>query len=906
MIKATKILGMMFIMLGITSLGFSQSTVTIQEARDAADGTEVTIKGVLTTPDYGFNNGQFFVQDETGGINIFWGGNNTDWMAGDSVEVTGNRSSFDSQAQISVSSATRINQGNPIPDPYIAGNDTLSINSGLQGQRVRIENVTLADGETWPADAQSGSGVSVDIELSDGEPFTIYIDRTESFYDGAPAPGERFSVAGVLGTDEDANDVAIPIIYPFFENEIADIVNVTFNVNTSTVSDTLDEDDVVQIRGAVNAYDRPGNVGVIFGNSITWDNNSEVLADNAGGDYWTFNFDMHIGDTLIYKLWTGFDLEGNATSNGGWEVNNAAPNTGNDYIFALPSDFAGTDTSTATIYYNRQSPFVEKADSIGVLFRVNVGAQEQLGLIKESSVDTVVGLRGGPLAPADWGATSAMDLSDQPESNNLFYNKVFYFDKDSVAKYEDLNYKFVIDPSPFDDGTLTWENNNLQSPNFNDRRVTLTTVMQDTTILWVNFNNEAPTSETIITSDLEFAVNTDILSGLGIFDDALDSVTVRGAFNGWGQTEMTFDQNTNPPSYVARSTGYASTEGSVVKYKYYVGWDPSRFDETSDNYVPGISDGAGWEEPGVTGGTDRTFTIENVDTNGPDDIEFFNGLPFEALVASSTVSGNPETVDVTFSVDMTPATSLTDDPFDPATDSLFLFVDTPVFAATQGIVIPGDEGTNFLSNQTPEQAKELWFTDDDEDMTYELTLTLQLPTLNHIGYRLAYGTPYSTGELNINGGGTDAGRRHYQYIKPDIREDGSGGLTVTFPASYEFPTLTYQKEAPLVYEEAPDYTSVSNEDASLTTPEQFTLSQNYPNPFNPTTNIPFSLPTANRVTLTVYNVLGQQVATLVNNKQFTAGQHTIGFDASRLSSGMYIYRIEAGNFVQSKSMMLIK
>lgn len=88
-------------------------------------------------------------------------------------------------------------------------------------------------------------------------------------------------------------------------------------------------------------------------------------------------------------------------------------------------------------------------------------------------------------------------------------------------------------------------------------------------------------------------------------------------------------------------------------------------------------------------------------------------------------------------------------------------------------------------------------------------------------------------------------------------------------------------------------------------PTEFSLSQNYPNPFNPTTSIKFGLPKESNVTLRVFNILGEEVATLVN-KVMPAGFHTVNFDASKLSSGLYIYRIEADNFVQVKKMMLMK
>ncbi len=88
-------------------------------------------------------------------------------------------------------------------------------------------------------------------------------------------------------------------------------------------------------------------------------------------------------------------------------------------------------------------------------------------------------------------------------------------------------------------------------------------------------------------------------------------------------------------------------------------------------------------------------------------------------------------------------------------------------------------------------------------------------------------------------------------------------------------------------------------------PQEFSLSQNFPNPFNPSTVISYQLPASTLVTLKVYDELGRLVRTLVEDRQ-TAGTHSVTFNASNLSSGIYFYRLTAGSFVQTKKLMLLK
>jgi hypothetical protein len=89
------------------------------------------------------------------------------------------------------------------------------------------------------------------------------------------------------------------------------------------------------------------------------------------------------------------------------------------------------------------------------------------------------------------------------------------------------------------------------------------------------------------------------------------------------------------------------------------------------------------------------------------------------------------------------------------------------------------------------------------------------------------------------------------------------------------------------------------------TPDSYSLSQNYPNPFNPSTTIKYSVPDLSNVSLKIYNLVGQEVAELVN-KELQSGNYEVTFDAVNLPSGVYFYRLQAGNFVDTKKMLLLR
>jgi hypothetical protein len=111
--------------------------------------------------------------------------------------------------------------------------------------------------------------------------------------------------------------------------------------------------------------------------------------------------------------------------------------------------------------------------------------------------------------------------------------------------------------------------------------------------------------------------------------------------------------------------------------------------------------------------------------------------------------------------------------------------------------------------------------------------------------------------------------------------------------------------------EADGSTSVELKEMDIVLPSDYVLEQNFPNPFNPTTNIRFSLPVNNNITLTVYDALGREVKTLLSGEELQKGSYEVTWDGtnnfgSKVSTGMYIYTLKYGNFSKSMKMMLVK
>ncbi|MBK7228517.1 MAG: T9SS type A sorting domain-containing protein [Ignavibacteriales bacterium] len=650
---------------------------------------------------------------------------------------------------------------------------------------------------------------------------------------------------------------------------MAQTVNVTIRLNTATNLDTIRADDFVQIRGQVTGTIIP---------SITWDQNSGIIMNNIGGDYWETTVQMTTGSSINYKFWTGQNATTPTFFNTGWEGNLTSPGGGGNRYFVA----GASDTTLLLQYYNgitteRQQywrPFQSKPDSIAIYFRVNMG-----GVIFDPATQ-LVDVRGGlPLGTTTW-APKILTLTRESSSVNAgsFQSGVVYIAKDSITPGTLQEFKFVIQPE-------NWENVGNRSFIFSSKN--------DTTISWYYFNDRAP-SGPAVTADVLFRLKLNALEGAGLFNRALgDKVAVTGA-KGW--PPATFDFDTEPTMLKMTYNSdleewnlletFTKFPNEVIEYKYYIHWDTSRVDTASANYIPGLDLTNGWEEPGVTGGGNRTYVYTDELTQLPEgdfgyDQQFFNSIPPEGLIT------NP--INLTFKINMTPATDVNSNPtnplFRPGIDTAYIQFDGSFVPVTQGLPMYGETNRILLE-------------DTDGDLVYTNTWSLNPPTFYQLCYHVVYTSP--SGDIE-NGGGVQRGRRYYQYIQPTSINP------VVWPTTYELNELVWMNDS-LTVEDPPQLIVGVDDDEQI--PINFTVSQNYPNPFNPSTSIKYSIPNHSLVQIRVYDITGSLVKTLYNAEQ-NAGKYEVLWNSkdnegNQVATGIYFMQFRAGDYSNTIKMMLLK
>jgi hypothetical protein len=661
---------------------------------------------------------------------------------------------------------------------------------------------------------------------------------------------------------------------------LAQTVNVKMRVNTSTCLDTLSTKHILYLCGETS-----NTAGTTP--AITWDPKTTALvAKNVGGDYWEVSFKAQAGDIIKYKFVAFFDAATSTFHWTGWEGPiDAGFNTGDNRGLVVGKK----DTTLALQYFNGWEsklaqywkPFASKADTVAVYFRVNMGGADF------NPATQVVDVRGGAPLGTDspWITIKTLSRETNSVGGGSFWSGVAYVAKANITAGAQQKFKFVIQPDK-------WES-------ISDRAFTFTASVKatgDTTIHWAYFNNQRPTGPKV-NANLLWRLKLDALERAGMFNRAYgDKIAITGA-KGWPPSTFTFDTEPAMLKMTYNSDleewnlfeSFSKYPKEAITYKYYIQWDTSRVSPTNPRYIPGLQLTNGWEEPGVTGGADRSYTYTDKTSQiiagdfGADQ-QFFNSLHPNGVIKTP--------IKIKFSINMVPATNATTNPtatlFRPGIDTVFVQFDGCMVPVTQGKTMWGTDNRIIL-------------TDPNGDGIYTGDYDLTPPTFYQFCYRIVYSSP--TGAVWNGTGSAVRGRRYYQYAKPTSTNP------VVWPATYQLATMDW-KTQDLTIENPPDLGNISDIEESLIIPTLYKLTQNYPNPFNPTTVISYSIPEIAKVKIEVYNVLGQKVVTLFDQEQLP-GNHMLEWNSRNdsgvnVTSGVYLLKMQAGSFSQVKKMLLVR
>jgi len=392
-------------------------------------------------------------------------------------------------------------------------------------------------------------------------------------------------------------------------------INVAFRLNTSTVYNyDITEDSMVQVRGSIPP--------------LTWAYDSLDLI-NSEGDYWqgTAAFsDLEIGSTLEYKYYAGDDYSG-------WE--NGAMHT-----LVIPPQ----DTTLVLAYFNQgnEPPYAPTAD-IDLWFRVNVESNPWFDPdIHQAGLRGGVAYTGEPIGNLSWGSNLPLAREDQS----------FYFSGQVIIPQGDagtaIQYKFVRGTAPDE-----WESIPYR---------VLTIPPADSTIVWVWWNNEPPGPAQIDTGVVLFQADMATLLYNGWFDPGTETISVRGGFEGWGNTEPMVPDPFNPTLY-QWSREIIWIHGGVCEWKFKAFPD--------DNWLD-----SGWE------------------LGSNHELEFRGDTVLAPVIPAIYPSGVPLPINtiVRFTVDMTTAVCwYTGEPF-PTISSVWLVGDDGTAGPLQwpNLWVPGD------------------------------------------------------------------------------------------------------------------------------------------------------------------------------------------------------------------------
>lgn len=420
-----------------------------------------------------------------------------------------------------------------------------------------------------------------------------------------------------------------------------------------------------------------------------------------------------------------------------------------------------------------------------------------------------------------------------------------------------LMFKFIYKAANF-----SWES-------VADRKLILKDGEQSFSAFW----DDQDPNITLANGTINFNIDMSVMTEIGLFDPAVDSTHIRGGFNGWSSDDAAKSHMNqdflNPNDWFIGVPFVQQPVGAEQSYKYYVQLVDNKKDKA-------FAWADGYERPLSQGGGNRDAIFEGTDTQAP-------GLAYYDDVHPDYVVPAGQSVEITFSVNMTDAANPEKQvpTFIPGTDKVFWISEQPAFTYSQGW-----EDTDDMAV--------LEMTDADGDKIYTATLTVNGPSWNGFEYRYAF-TKDGSYSHEPSGFGDFAYR--VRYI------DQTAARTFVQPYSAPGDTWTTTENKSDQWESGPkSYTDVKPLDLVA---NSFELNQNYPNPFNPSTVIRFSIPADNKVVVKVFNVIGQEVSTLMN-QDMKAGSYEVKLNAQNWSSGVYFYSIQAGNYTATRKMMLLK
>lgn len=490
----------------------------------------------------------------------------------------------------------------------------------------------------------------------------------------------------------------------------------------------------------------------------------------------------------------------------------------------------------------------------------------------EFNVDMTLPINQGNVVPGQTNVYVAGSFTDWQNAAVMMEDadgdSVYTATVDSIISGTTHYYKFIYSAGAADQGT--WEDNMEGDDIANNGNRVYGVVDNDPGVnrFWLNSDPNVELGD----GNILFAVDMSVLEEVGIYDPVNDSVQIRGGFNGWNDSDpdvSRMNQDFLDPALWDILIPFDNAEvGATQNFKFFV-----TLADTGDSWVDG------YERPLSQGGGNRDVDFMAQETQDAG-IYYYDDVHTDWVVPEGT------TLEVTFNVDMTAAAdpNLQAVPFDPAEDEVYWLPEQPAFARVMGWE---DSDTMTV----------LQLTDDNADMVYSGTLVVDGPSWNAFEYRYIF-RDASEGTFTQE----PAGFEDFAYR---VRFAAMTGARA-FDSPYDMPQDTWlnQEDKSAESEDQPDgwVNSVRDLDALA---KKFELSQNYPNPFNPSTVIKFAIPQTSEVSLKVYNVLGQEVKTLINT-EMNGGSYEVKFNASQLASGIYFYSIQAGDFNATKKMMLLK